>query len=469
MNRLDKIYKSLPIVFQNILVTCYGLKIYHERYRYRYRKLKRETDWLGNSSRKEIEKYQILRLRAILKHASLYVPFYKEFMKSNGIDPNQIRQLNDLQQFPVVNKKQIRENPSLFISKKNQPIIHGHTSGTTGTPLNIIYSSNVGIAMAVCDWRHMIACGRMRKDKIGIFLGRTIVPISQKKPPFWRYNFVHNEIWFSSFHLKEENLMCYVNKIKKSRIYYLKAYPSTAYILAKFCYDNKIKLKLKAVFTSSETLFQHQRNLIEQTFRCRIYDYYGHAERAIFANECYQHNGLHVNEDFGIVECLDKNGNPVPEGQSGMLVVTSLHNFAMPFIRYETGDVSSILPERCACGKNYKRICAVTTKAEDIIVTPEGKKISSSILTHPFKPINGIIKSQIIQDKADSVTIKLIVDNKFDHLQKKLLYSALKERLGETMNLSFVFVDDIPSNRNGKYRWVISKYGISPYSINKTT
>jgi len=467
MGLSDKFYNCVPVPVQNFMLTCYGLKIYHERYGKRFRKLYQEMERLQWSTRDEIEHYQIRKLREIIRHAFLNVPFYRDYMKNEGIHYSDIKHLDDLKWFPVVRKRQIKDTPHLFRSEKKQNIDHGHTSGTTGSPFDIIYSRNVSTAMAVCDWRQMHNCGREHRDKIAIFLGRIIVPLNQTQPPFWRYNLVQNEIWFSSFHLNDRNMKLYIRKIKQLDIKYIKSYPSIAYILARFCLENDLKVPLTAVLTSSETLFEHQRNSIEKAFNCKVFDYYGHAERALFATECNSHDGMHLNEDFGIVECLDTNGYSVEDETLGMLVGTSLFNYAMPFIRYETGDLSSIVSKRCSCGREFKRMSAVTTKAEDIIITPDGRMISPSILTHPFKPIDTIEESQIIQDKINSVTIKLVVSSNFTSNHQKLLESGLRERLGWDMKLSIVIVEQIEMEKSGKFRWVISKVGLSPYGTNR--
>jgi len=441
VGHIEKIYEIAPTPLQNFMLTCYGLKIYNERYGKRFRRLYQEMDRLQWCTRDEIEHYQIEKLRQIVRHAYLHVPFYRNYMNKEGIHYSDIKSLDSLKWFPVVRKSQIKAAPRLFRSEKKQYIIHGHTSGTTGSPFDIIYSRNVSTAMAVCDWRHMHNCGRKLNDRIAIFLGRIIVPLKQSKPPFWRYNLVHNEVWFSSFHLNAMNMRLYLKKIKQMGIRFIKAYPSTAYILARFCIENGMKIPMKAVLTSSETLFVHQKECIEKAFCCKVYDYYGHAERVLFATECEYHNGLHVNEDFGIVECLDQNGNQVREGEPGMLVGTSLFNLALPFIRYETGDMSNIITKQCSCGRIFKRMSAVTTKAEDIILTPDGRMISSSILTHPFKPIDTIEESQIIQDKLDHVTVKLVVNSGFtsDHQYSPICTRMFKKtyRLGyKKMRLS---------------------------------
>lgn len=169
-------------------------------------------------------------------------------------------------------------------------------------------------------------------------------------------------------------------------------YPSTLIIWAKYLKSNKTALPMKAVLTSSETLFPVQRDTIEHSFQCKVYDFYGMAERVVFASECEYHNS-HLNLDYGITEILDVDKKTVPAGMIGRIVATSLWNYGMPLIRYVTSDTTAISDRKCSCGRIFPIMEKVTTKDEDIVTTPDGRLISSSVLTHPFKPMHNIEES----------------------------------------------------------------------------
>jgi phenylacetate-CoA ligase len=220
---------------------------------------------------------------------------------------------------------------------------------------------------------------------------------------------------------------------------------------------------MQAVFTSSETLHPVQRETIEQAFACSLFDFYGLAERVIFAAECEAHDGRHLAEEFGATEVVDEEGQPVPEGSWGYLVGTSLHNTAMPMLRYRTNDVSRVLTSRCRCGRTSRVLDPVTTKAEDVVVTSDGRLISPSVLTHPFKPYDQIVKSQVIQDAADHVLVKVVAGPTFTEAHRDGLLDGLRARLGSGMRVDVQMVDDIPPERSGKYRWVICRVE-TPYS-----
>jgi phenylacetate-CoA ligase len=296
------------------------------------------------------------------------------------------------------------------------------------------------------------------RDWLGVLLGRIVVPIGQDRPPYWRENRVHRQIWFSSFNMSDENLPSYVAKIRRRGLRFLEGYPSTLYILGSHLLRCGDRLPMAAVLTSSETLHPVQREVIEEAFQCRVFDFYGLAERVAFAGECQVHDGLHLSEEFAFVEIVDESGRRVPDGDRGFVVGTSLHNRAMPMIRYRTSDVSAIRAAECSCGRALRVLEPITTKAEDVVVTPDGRFVSPSVLPHPFKPLVGIAKSQIVQEALDRVVVKLIpAEADIPRDQVDLLQQGLLERLGSQVSIEVEIVEEIPPERSGKFRWVISR------------
>ena len=181
------------------------------------------------------------------------------------------------------------------------------------------------------------------------------------------------------------------------------------------------------------------------------------AERVVFASECERHSGHHLNLDYGITEFLDSNNETVEDGKLGKIVATSLHNFAMPFIRYETSDATASKTGTCPCGRGFPLIEDIATKHESIVTLPDGRLISPSVLTHPFKPMHNIAESQIIQEAVDQLIVKIVKRNGYSVNDEIALLKAFGERLGSKMKINVEYVDSIPRTKNGKFRWVVSK------------
>lgn len=455
---LETLYRRAPAWGQTVLLNAYAMGIGWHRYGRAYRRALRECLARDAWPSDRMRAYQDARIRRIVSVAYERTAHYREVMERLGARPGDIQGATDLHELPILDKGTVRDSGERLMSapRPRPGWVHGHTSGTTGTPLGLWYDRWTCVITNAVDRRQKIWGGMGARDWIGLFLGRVVVPV-ESGPPFWRANHVQRQVWFSSFHMSDDRLPSYVGEIRRRGLRYLEGYPSTLFILARHLLDRGETLPMKAVFSSSETLHRIQRDAITGAFECELFDFYGHAERTIFAAECEAHDGRHLAEDYGFTEVVDARGAPVAAGETGYLVGTSLHNEAMPMIRYRTGDLSSIEEEPCACGRAARRIVAVTTKAEDIVVTPDGRLVSPSILTHPFKPFDGVRKSQIIQERLDLVRVRLVLSESFSDEERGLLIQGLQERLGRDVRVIPEEVDEIPPEPSGKFRWVISK------------
>jgi phenylacetate-CoA ligase len=458
MSGAEAMYQRSPVWLQNLLLNLHASRIMLHRYDHPYREavsaLLAQEGW----ERKRIEAMQLQKLQRVVRFAYDRSPYYRGAMDERGLRPSDLKDIRDLSLWPLLNKAIVRERGSELMTAKKPPRgwLHGHTSGTTGSPLGLWYDRDACRMNNAVDRQFKIWAGLGKKDWIGLLLGRVVVPIQNTRPPFWRVNRVHRQVWFSSFHLSDQYLRHYVREMERRGLRFLEGYPSTLYVLAKFLLQQGRVLPLEAVISSSETLHGLQREAIEAAFQCKLYDFYALAERVIFAGECGHGSGKHLAETYGFTEVVDEEGHPVPEGETGYLVGTSLHNTAMPMIRYRTGDVSAIVPEPCPCGRTMRRVRDVSTKAEDIVVTPDGRQISPSILTHPFKPLEHIEVSQIIQERIDHLLVKLVPSGDFTQDEENTLIATLRERLGEGMVIEVRQVAEIPREPSGKLRWVIS-------------
>ena len=456
---LNTLYQKSPAFLQNIGVSFYGLMLYRREYGKQLNELLEEFEQHAWYSPDALRAYQDEHLGILIKHCFANVPYYRQVMKERKLTPSDIRSSTDLVKLPILKRDDVRAHASSLIATnaKRSSLILGHTSGTTGSPLEFYYDKSVCLAKNAVDCRQKHIAGVRLGDPVAYFLGRMVVPIDRTKPPFWRHNWILNHLFCSSFHLSQKNLAAYVDQLRTFAPKAIEGYPSTIYVLASLLLSNNQTLPVKAVFTSSEPLQQHQREVIERAFETTVFDYYGMAERVVFATECEQHSGKHVNSDFGVVEILGINAEPSAIGELGRIVATGLHNFAMPLLRYQTSDVSFWSGVPCACGREFPLVGNVTTKDEDIVTTPDGRYISSSILTHPFKPMHSIEESQIIQESVDHIRILIVRRDSYIDGDTKYLKDEFSKRLGENVVVNVEFVDNIPRTTAGKYKWVISK------------
>jgi phenylacetate-CoA ligase len=463
MNSLAQaVYRHAPIWLQNVMLTEFATLLNRERYGGRSDEFRELLATTERYSKTELEVFQGEKLRALVAHAYETVPYYRRRFDEQNLKPSDIRGPQDLYKVPLLTRADIRTNFDDLRSRAvtRRGVKSGHTSGTTGTPLTVEYDlETVWMTYAVFD-RHYQWAGCRRGeggDGTAVARGNVIVPLSQKAPPYWRHDRSQNQLILSSFHLSPSTLPTYIDALRRFPTAVIDGYPSTLYILAKFLQSQRDTLPLKAAITSSETLYDFQREVIEERFACKVFDYYAMAERVVFSNECNRHSGHHLAMEYGLAEVVDELGQVAPAGTVGRLVGTSLWNRAMPLIRYVTNDMTALKLDACPCGRGLELMDDVTTKAEDLLTLPDGRLISPSVLTHPFKPLDCIQGSQIVQLSPDLVHIRIVPGSAYTKAHTRHLIEEFRARLGEGVHVDVEMVERLESSPSGKFKWVISK------------
>lgn len=459
---LKKIYELSPIYIQNFFVTAQGFRLKRKKYGRFFEHYFEELSRMQWLPLEELIEIQNRKLREIINWAYSTVPYYREIFDRLNLKPADIKTVSDLHKLPIIDKETVRKNTMAFVSEK-YPLRKAtvfHTSGTTGKPLTIFVSQNCYQREYAFRWLHYSWGGIYRGDKIATLAGHPVVTINQTKPPFWRYNLSENQLIFSSQHISSSNLPYYIDALIRFQPNMIHGYPSSIYLIAKYIVNNRITdIKPKAIFTASETLLEFQRKVIENAFGCKVYNWYGNTEMVSHATECELGN-MHNQLLHSVIEIVNENGEPVRDGEEGVIVGTGLDNYAMPLIRYKVGDTAQFLAYRnCECGRGYPIIGGIIGRVEDYVVTPEGRFVGR--LDHVFKENLNVKEAQIIQEDIAHLKIKIVKDENFGDEDMKKIISGLINRLGNRMNFEFEFVNEIPREKNGKFRFVISKVKIN--------
>ena len=454
----DHVYGASPVFLQNLLISVYGLYAYKRRYGGRhseYLQSLRESQWYPKN---RIEELQFMNLSEVIRNAFETVPFYQEIYRKHGVAPSSLRNFDDLRKLPIITKDDLRANPKLFVSdvQGSGRLIEIHTSGTTGSPLTIYLRSEALEKNYAFFTRSLEWAGVEPRQRSATFAGRVIMQAKQVEPPFWRKNWIMRNTLFSSYHISERNIPAYVDELKKIQPIFIDSYPSAIFSIGKFFLDRSIDVGIapKAIITSSETLFDNQREVIEKAFHSRVFDQYGSAEMVGFINQC-EKGSYHVNPEYGIVEIIKNNGEPAKDGEPGELVCTGFVNSAMPLIRYKTGDSAIACEHICSCGRAYPVVKSILGRTDDFIVTRDGRFIGR--LDPIFKGLSsGIKEAQIIQEDYDRIVVKIVVNKDFCSYDESLLAEELKRRIGPTISVSIIQVGEIPRSNAGKFRSVVS-------------
>lgn len=456
---IDSIYDSCPVFIQNIIISMYGIYWKNRRLGGEFKSYVKEYKRRENFSTEEWKTYQTQELRKLLIHAYSTVPFYKELYSKHGFTLEDFKnfKLNDLSKLPFLEKDDLRKfgrSTLLSIQKDKGTFIK--SSGSTGTPVSVYFSKknhqqwNAAYEVRVRNWAEVHY--KMNRGMIG---GRRIVNSKRPVKPFYRFNSVENQTYFSAYYINEKNTPNYIEGMNKHHVDYMVGYAMSLYFLADTI--NKLGLKapkLKAVLTSSEKLTKQMRTTMEKAFQCKIFDAYSGVEACGLVSE-NSDGELLFSPDTGIMEIVDELGNVVENGESGEVIATGLLNFDQPLIRYRIGDrVKLAKNQRTNSGMEMTVIEEVEGRVEDVVITKDGRKM---VRFHGiFIDIPYLLIGQVVQYTVDEIQLNLVVEKQqFDPLNEVVMKSRIENQLGE-VNVRFEYLDEIPKNSNGKFQAVIS-------------
>ena len=421
-----------------------------------------ESQWYSFDRLKEL---QDTKLRRLVEHAYENVPYYNGLFKKHGIRPDDIKGTEDLKKIPLLVREELRANPQQFIAANiNRKLLApGMTTGTTGTPVNALRSrESITFENAVL-WRQKTWAGvdiGCRKAAVwGTIWDNVIVPSSIKRPPFWRRNVSDNQLLLSYYHMSDDTLPLYFKKLKEFSPDFIEGFPSTILTLSNYLKRQNEIFPVKAVFTSSEPLYNVHRNEIEKQFKTKVFDHYGQAERVVAASECHEHRGLHIHPEYGVLEII-KDDRDAAYGESGEIIGTGLNNYAMPLIRYRTGDVARLDASACPCGREMPLLQSVDGRKADSIIMPDGRVVPGGGLMGAFHGIDNIKKSQIVQEDVNNITVKVMKDKVELGVNTDTIIANLKKCVGNDIKIKVETVDSFLSGGTIKHRWVVSKVSV---------
>ena len=409
----------------------------------------RRNQWLKPS---ELEELQEKRLRAIVKHAYENTIYYHRRFKESEITPDDIRSSEDLKKIPVTTKDDVRkygltEMTSHGLNLNKCRIVP--TSGSSGTPMRIVYDQNADDFSKAINLRSMIENGLGITDRM-VNLGdmRTA-----KKPLWFQKLGVLNLQTVDIFDDIDKEVDDLLKINPKSMI----GYASQLRLLSEYKLKHDLNgLQPNTIFSTAEILDPDTRRIINTAFDLNVVDLFGCIEVNRTAWECQEHCGYHMDVDSVVMELLD-DGESVSAGERGEVVYTSLYNYAMPLIRYQVGDVATPTDEICPCGRGLPLLKSVEGRKDDFIQLPSGKAISPMTIHLIVKHTPEIVECQVTQESLDKISVSLVVTGKFTNVHSQRLIQEMNQALNNEISVDIRVVDAIQRGPNGKMRMVISK------------
>ncbi|MBO6216228.1 MAG: phenylacetate--CoA ligase [Prevotella sp.] len=371
--------------------------------------------------RQELEQLQLERLKSTVKHC-MYSPFYQEKFKELGITPDDIKTLDDVRKLPFTTKEDLRENyPFGICCVPIKDCVRLHSSsGTTGNPTVVLHTQKDldewANAVARCLWM----VGSRPEDIFQNSAGYGMFTAGLG------FQYGAEKVGMLTVPASSGNTTRQIKFIKDfgtSVLHAIPSYASRIYeVMKEEGVDPRKDTKLRVLCIGAEPHSEEQRKRIEENLGVKAYNSYGISEMMGpgVAFECQEQNGLHIWEDYFIVEIIDPvTLEPLPDGELGELVLTTINREGMPLLRYRTRDLTRIISGDCPCGRTHKRLARLQGRSDDMII---------------LKGVN------IFPIQIEKILMK------FKELSTDYLITLESQKNGDTMTidveLSHLFTDD---------------------------
>lgn len=461
-NTALRTYHRLPPSLRSVAATARGAWLRAWRYGLSAERLCDEARSREDWTAARWKEWQDNCVAEVLHRAATRVPYYRDQWDAR-------RRRGDraswqyIENWPILEKESLRQSPRAFVADdcNVERMFHDRTSGTSGKSLELwLRRKTVRTWYALFEARVRRWHGTSRHERWAILGGQLVVPSAQSTPPFWVWNAALHQLYLSTYHIAPRNAAAYVDALRQHRIVHLVGYPSSLAALGSEIIAQGLEApRLSAAFTNAEPLTPQQREVIARAFMCNVRETYGMAEIVAAASEC-QHGRMHAWPEVGRVELLNDE-TPVASGDSGEFVCTGLVNDDMPLVRYRVGDRGAFADpaEVCMCGRTLPLIASIEGRTNDMLVTPDGRRI---FWLNPVFYGLPIREGQIIQEALDVVRVRLAPGPGFHSEVATTVADRLRERFGCDVRVLIDQVDVIPRSANGKFRAVISNLPKEP-------
>jgi phenylacetate-CoA ligase len=399
-------------------------------------------------------------LRRLIDHAWRNVPYYREIFEKTGLTPDKIRDAGDLERLPFLTRDIIRDRFDDLTARNIPPgkRLIERTSGSSGSPLAFF------VERPATHGRERAFLERLW-NRVGCSSHSRCVHLTWQLPgpgdrPYF-YNPVSKALSLSPFHLDDAHIKDIHRSISRFRPAILKSIPSALLLLIRMLRRHRLPAfpTVKAVMLASEMVFPWQRQEFETYFGCRVTSFYGMVEKVVMAGECEFSSRYHIFPEYGVTELIGKDGKRVKgPGEPGEIVGTGFINFAMPFIRYRTGDMARLSDRPCQCGRRYPILEAIEGRKQEFIVLRDGRL--APVLSLPFSSFLKEARNfKFYQEKPGELILILERGRGFTDASSQSILHSLHQALGD-IRVELRFVSEIPRTGNGKDLYMIQKLPI---------
>lgn len=420
-----------------------------------------------------IEARRWTQLRRVLQHAYETVPFYRARFDEAGLHPSKLRHRDDFARVPILMRKELQAAGDQLTSTRI-PQDHGRTSihvtgGSTGEPVRVLGTAVTSFAWRVYTLRDHLWHRRDFSQKLAVirFMEQgTADPPRGTQSRNWgtaTQGMPTGPCAILTIHSTTEQQAHWLAEQNPA---YLLTYPSAILALTRFCAKHGIALPaLREVRTFGEVLEPQVREAVRETWGVPVVDSYSSEEFGYLALQCPDHPHYHVQADNVLVEVLHDDGRPCQPGEIGRVLVTHLHNFAMPLIRYFIGDYAEV-GEPCSCGRNLPVLTQILGRQRNMFTLPGGETrwpmVDARDISAAFDDLPPISKFQLVQKSVEQIDVNLVVARALTQQEEETIRGYLQQGLGYAFDVNFRYVDDIPRSPRGKFEEFRSEVHLAP-------
>ncbi len=410
-------------------------------------------------SEEQAHKYQLNKLREMLKLAYEKTEFYSRMFDSVGFNPRDFQSLDDMGRLPMIDKQVVIDNLSDMCTKSvdDKDVDFGSTGGTSGTPLHFYMNANrssVEYAYLTTSWER---AGYKLGMPVAMLRGRIVNPdrngFRHEYDPILRHHY------YSSFHMSHENMKRYLKHIATIGPCFLHVYPSSIAALARFILRSGTHApkNIRGVIAESEIVYPEQRQMVEEVFGCCLFSCYGQSEKLVLAAGCEHSDDYHVWPTYDYFELLDDEGNPVTTpSQRGEIVGTGFINTAMPFIRYRTDDWATYVDNHCeACGRKHTIIRDIRGhRTQEVLIADDGSEISWTALNMHDDTFLRVRQFQFLQETQGRAVLRIVPADGFGEDDADRIHRNLGRKLDCRLTFTIELTEAIPLSPRGKAIYV---------------
>jgi phenylacetate-CoA ligase len=414
-----------------------------------------KSQWLPEA---QLRERQMKRLEAIVRHAGENCDFYRERFAQAGFDPARF----DLARFhalPVLTKADIRSGTDRLIARgldKSSLGFH-KTGGSTGVSLTTYFDQ---------DWLEVRTADALRADQwAGCYHGMLIASLWGNPPQALslkhklRNLLIDRFLYLDTMSLNDQSIGEFVTRWRREEPEIVFGHSHSIFMFARYLHEHGIgDLRPQGIISTSMMLIRQERALIEEVFQCKVTDRYGSEEVSLIGCECERHQGFHLNIEHLYIEFLKADGTHAAPGEEGTIVITDLLNRAMPLVRYRIEDVGVPSARTCECGRGLPLMDRVTGRVADYLKRRDGSLVAGvSLVERTLTAIPGFEQMQIVQPALDVIQLNIVRAPDFSPASEQQMLAEFGGVFGAGVDLQLNYVDRIPQERSGKYRFSICR------------